>query len=200
MGLDPAYQKALEGMSRSSPYVVAAKSGAEFKVGKFKIAFFNRAFLIYHPDIHVEEIGAAKPVPQWLELILFHYLLTADGTAVADEWITYRQLPGAFLFEQRFGAHATLRLVRAFEKDIEAFKRVGLAMGGTPMSRTGDAALRFMALPRLPMGCVLYLGDEEVPASAVILFDKAAPNYLPTEDLSIVGHYLVNILVSLKGS
>ncbi|MFH1486278.1 MAG: DUF3786 domain-containing protein [Chloroflexota bacterium] len=200
MGLDSAYQKAVEEMKECSPYVVAAKSGADFADGSFRLAFFNRSFAIHHPEVRTEEVGVAKPVPQWLQLILFHYLLTADGTPVADEWITYRQLPGAFLFEQRFGVQAMQRLVRAFGDDIEAFNRAGLALAGVPMSRTGDAAFRFMVLPHLPMGCLLYMGDEEVAGSASILFDRAAPHYLATEDLSIIGHYLIGTLVSLKGS
>lgn len=200
MGLEAAYRKALADIRACSPFVVAAKSGAEFEDGKFTLVYFNRSFTIHHPEIRTEEPGAKQPVPQWLELILYHYLLSAHGAAIADEWITYRQLPGTFLFEQRFGPHATQPLVKAFSNDVEAFKRAGLALGGVPMSRTGDASFRFMALPRLPMGCVLYLGDEEVPGSAAVLFDKTAPDYLPTEDLSLIGHYLVRTLVSLKGS
>ena len=65
------------------------------------------------------------------------------------------------------------------------------------MSRSGDAAFRFLALPKIPMGCILYLGDEEVPASINMLFDAAAPHYLPTEDLSYLGIYLSQ---ALRGS
>ncbi|MBI2910119.1 MAG: DUF3786 domain-containing protein [Chloroflexi bacterium] len=200
MGLEEAYRKAVQDMRDCNPYVVAAKSGVEFEEGKFRLSYFNRLLVIHHPQVRIEEVGSKQPVPLWLELISYHYLVTADGVSIADEWITYRLLPGAFLFEQRFGAQATLPLVKAFGSDIEAFKRAGLALGGMPMSRTGDASFRFMALPRLPVACVLYLGDEEVSGSAAILFDKTAPHYLPTEDLSIIGHYLVRTLVGLKGS
>lgn len=196
MPLDAAYLKAVEALKAANPYIISAKSGADFENGDFRIRFFNRTFIISHHDIRTLEVGVDKPVSQRIELLLYHYLLTADGSAIADEWITYRQLPGAFLFEERFGAQATSRLLRAFDKNLDAFRRAGEALGGTPMTRTGDAGFRFMALPRLPVGCVIYLGDEEVPGSAVILFDKSAPHYLATEDLSILGHYLINTLIS----
>jgi len=81
-------------------------------------------------------------------------------------------------------------LTKGFGNDLEGFKRAGTILGGEPITRTGDAGFRFLALPRIPMACILYLGDEEVQSSVNVLFDASAPAYLPTEDLSIVGTYL----------
>jgi hypothetical protein len=66
------------------------------------------------------------------------------------------------------------------------------------MDRTGDAAFRLLALPKIPVGCILYLGDSEVSPSINILFDEAAPHYLPTEDLTILGSLLNSALKSYK--
>ena len=66
------------------------------------------------------------------------------------------------------------------------------------MSRTGDAAYYFLAFPRVPVACLLYLGDEEVSPSVSVLFDASAPHYLPTEDLSHVGMHLSQVLRSQK--
>jgi len=190
----PAFEKALEEMKGIVPYVVASKSDAPFDREKFRLSFFNRSFLIYHPEVKVAELDNESPPPQWLQLLLLHYLLTASGMPVADDWIAYRHLPGAYLFESKFTQRAVAPLVQTFGHDLEAFRRAGLALGGIPMSRTGDAAFRFLALPRIPMACILYLGDEEVAPSANILFDRAAPHYLPTEDLILLGGYLSDAL------
>ena len=151
------------------------------------------------PSGEATEVERETPAPSWLRLILLHYLLTADGTSVADSWITYRLLPGAFLFDARFQGMGIRPLVQAFSKDIEGIRRAGEALGGLPMSRTGDAGFRFIVLPNIPMGVVLYLGDDEVPASATVLFDARASRYLPTEDLSILGGYLSRELVDRRG-
>jgi len=190
MGLEIALEKALDDFGKLAPYVAASKSGTDFDNGKFRVKFFNRTFLISHPDGEVEEPGNNEAYPGWLRITLMHYLTQADGTPVTDQWITYRQLPGAGLFEQRFMNMAIIPLTKAFGDDIEGFKRGGLALGGEPITRTGDAAFRFLALPKIPMACILYLGDEEVQSSVNVLFDAAAFAYLPTEDLSLLGTYL----------
>ncbi len=191
MAYDAALEKALAEFRTIAPYVAASKSGTDFSEGAFKIPFFNRVFLLSYPAGEIEEIGPAKgPLPRWLRLVFLHYLLQANGTPVADYWITYRQLPGAIFFEKRFVSMAIGPLTRAFGNDLEGFKRAGAALGGEPISRTGDAGFRFHALPRIPMACILYLGDEEVQPSVNVLFDASAPAYLPTEDLSILGTYL----------
>ncbi len=190
MSLDPALEKTLADMKGISPYVVAAKSGCDFSQGRFTIPFFQQTFYVYYPELKVVEAGKESPASPILSLVLYHYLLTADGTGVADFWTTYRFLPGAHLFAERIEGMATRPLLRAFGKDIEAFRKAGLALGGIPMNRTGDAAFRFLALPNIPIACVLYLGDEEVPPSLSLLFDESAAHYLPTEDLTFLGVYL----------
>ena len=194
MTFDTAYEKALVDIAALNPFATAARSGAIFENGKFRLPFFNRVFAVSHPQATIEEVGVAAKPPRYLELLLLHYLVCADGSGVADSWVTYRLLPGASLFEQRFQTRAIAPLARAFGNDVERFRKAAESIGGTPMSRTGDAAYRFLAFPRLPVGCILYLGEEDIPASVNILFDEAAPHYLPTEDLSIVGSYLSGAL------
>lgn len=185
-----AQEQALESFKDISPYVAASLSGTDFDGTNFIIKFFNRTFLLSHPEGQIKEVGEEKPFPRWLRLVILHYLLQADGTAVADEWISYRQLPGATFFQQRFMNMAINPLTKGFGDDIEGFKRGGLALGGDPITRTGDAGFRFLALPRIPMAVILYLGDEDVQSAVNVLFDGAAIAYLPTEDLSLMGTYL----------
>ena len=196
--LDIAYKKAQEDMAGISPYVVASQSGASFEGGRFIIPFFHRSFSVHYPDVKVADVGCDTPPPRWLEILLMHYLINADGTPISGMWVTYRYLPGARLFDQRFTNMAVQPLLDYFGNDADGFRQAGLSIGGRPMTRTGDAAFRFLALPKIPIGCILYLGDEEVSPSINILFDAAAPHYLPTEDLSYLGLYLSTTLRGFK--
>jgi len=198
MANDAAIEQAIEEMKGIVPYAVASKSGTNYDGKRFRIPFFNRVFLVYYPEVKIEEEGKTAPVPQYLEIILLHYLLQAKGASIADEWIAYRQLPGASLFERRFIQMAAQPLLRAFDNNVEGFKKAGLALGGIAITRTGDAAFKFTALPKIPMACIFYQGEKGIPSSVNILFDAAAPNYLPTEDLSLAGVYLVNAMKKAK--
>lgn len=190
MTLDIALQKAKKDLSAPPPYVTAAKAGVDFRDGKFILPFFDKIYTISHPEIRVVDEGTGKEPPQWLELMALHYLVTADGAPLADRWITYRQLPGALIFETRFFNMAIEPLLKAFGNDIEGFRRAAVSLKGEPMSRSGDAAYMFYPFPRVRLGCIFYLGDEEVCASINVLFDESAPHYLDTEDLAYIGSYL----------
>ncbi len=187
-------------MERLSPHVAVSMSGASFDKGRFTMPLLHRSFTIHLPEVKVAEVGSDTPPPMFLEILLMHYMVNADGTPVSGMWVTYRHLPGANLFEQRFTNMALRPLLDSFGNDAEGFRQAALSIGGRPMTRTGDAAFRFLALPKIPMGCILYLGDDEVSPSINILFDAVAPHYLPTEDLSYLGLHLSAALRGHKTS
>ena len=93
---------------------------------------------------------------------------------------------------------AILPLARTMGNRIEDFRQAALSLGGIPMSRTGDAAFRFLAFPQIPVACIFYLGEEEMPSRINMLFDAAAHIYLHTEDISLVGTYLSTALQKSK--
>ena len=190
MAHEDALIQALADFKTLRPFVAAAKAGVDMVDGKFIIPFFNRTYKLSFPEGELEEADDQQGYPKWLRVLLLHYLIQADGTGPADTWIAYRQLPGANFFEQRFNNMCINPLTEAFGHDLEGFKKGGEALGGEPITRTGDAAFRFKALPSVIMACILYLGDEEVQPAVNVLFDASAIAYLPTEDLSLLGVYL----------
>ena len=165
MANDAALERAVADMEGITPYAVASKSGTDYDGKRFKVPFFNRVFLVHHPEIKFVEEGKPAPVLQYIQIILLHYLLQSRGVAITDEWIAYRQLPGAVLFERRFFQMAITPLLRAFDNNAEGFKKAGLALGGIPITRTGDAAFKFMPLPKIPMACIFFQGEEGIPSS-----------------------------------
>jgi hypothetical protein len=187
MGLDDAYTKAVESMTHVDPRAAASASGAEYREDNFIIPLFNRTYTIHFPTCETAEIGSAIRVPGSIEVLLMHYLAHADGMAVSGKWISYRQLPGAKLFEQRFINLVLRPMLKLFDNDTDSFREVADTLGGQGMDHKGDAAFRFMALPRLPVACIFNTGEDEIPPSISFLFDKSAPHYLPTEDLTVLG-------------
>jgi hypothetical protein len=196
--METAYEQALADVAALNGPIAAAESGAAYEDGVFTLTFYNRTFIIHHPDVRVEEVGTDDPVPMWISLILLHYLIHSSGIPAEGHWITYRELPGAQLFEQRFRQMAIQPLLNVYGNDAEGLKKAGESLGGLPMDRTGDAACRFLSLPKIPVSVILYLGEDEIPSTVNILFDAAAPSYLPTEDLSYVGMYLAIALMKAK--
>jgi len=187
MGLDDAYTKAVESMTHIDPRTAASASGADYREDKFIIPLFNRTYTIQFPTCETAEVGSATNVPRIIEVLLIHYLTHSDGTAVSDKWISYRQLPGAKLFEQRFINLVSRPILALFDSDIGGFRETADVLGGQSIDSAGDAAFQFNALPRLPITCIYHIGEEGIPSSINILFDESAPHYLITEDLTILG-------------
>ena len=189
-----ALDRALEDIQGIDPAVVAARTGAVCEEGRLRLAFFDRTFFVHYTVGRVEEAGASGSPPDWLSVLLLRYLLLSKGGDLAGEWIAYRQLPGGLLIGQKFVSMAINPLIAAFGQDGDYFAEAALSLGGEPIPGSGDAAFRFLALPRVPLGCILYLGEDEMPPSVNILFDASAPRYLPTEDLCLVGSYFTSAL------
>ncbi|TAK37124.1 MAG: DUF3786 domain-containing protein [Chloroflexota bacterium] len=196
VSLSTAYEKAVQDMSSLVPSAVAARTGAQFDGRAFTLKLFYRTFRIAFPAIAISEIGAQEPPPLWAQILLLHHLQTADGTPVADHWIAFRELPGGRFFESSYMQQSIAPLVERFGQDLDGFREASRALGGTIMNRTGDAAFRFLAFPQMPIGCILYLADDEMPASVNIVFDESASHNLPTEDVAVLTNYFSNLLIA----
>jgi hypothetical protein len=187
MGLDDAYIKAVASMTQVDPRTVASASGVEYKEDMFIVPLFNRTYTIQLPGCETAEIEPDVRVPKVLEVLLMHYLTHADGAALSGTWISYRQLPGAKLFEQKFKNLVSRPMIETFDGNIDSFRDAAYAIGGHLMDIAGDAAFYFKALPKLPVACIFNRGEDDIPSSINVLFDESAPHYLPTEDLAILG-------------
>jgi len=116
---------------------------------------------------------------------------------VANRLATFREFEGGDIYYSVFKSRAIDLIVKAFGTAPEVLKHVGEMLGAEPV-KTGNVGFRVHFFPKLPIVVVLWLGDEEVPPSANILFDANAGKILPTEDLSIAAETLVHSLIEIS--
>lgn len=188
-----ALEKAEQDLRGRDPMMVAALSGATYEKltasrGRFRLKFWEEEYVIDYPEASVRKKSGEEP-SIFIQILILHYLIHADGTPSADKWISFRELPGGRGFYSAFEQHASQPLVRAFGYDAESFIRVAEALGGERLT-FGSASFLFRIFPRQWVAVVLDLADEEFPAWVNILFDGAASHYLPTEDWAVVGELL----------
>lgn len=194
-----AQDKALAAWAAADPALCAALAGATLTPEGIHVPFFGRPHLVTHPDGAVRPLNPAqtgeppRDAHVSIQIVLLHYLLTADGAPPADRWLTFRELPDGLFYAQAFAGHAEGLLAQRLGADLPRFRRAAEALGGQPLD-LADAAYRFQAFPRLAVAALLWEGDEDFPPQARILFDANASHYLPTEDLSGVGDWLAHRL------
>jgi hypothetical protein len=195
-----ALDRARTDWAAADPFRCADLAGCQVTSNGIIVPYFGRLYRVTHPD---GEVIAAdgKPAHASIVIVLLHYLLTADGTPPADRWIAFRELPDGLFYAQAFAGHAEGEIAHRFGADpstdsgqsVADFRQAATSLGGTPLD-LADASFRFQALPRLAVAVLLWVGDDEFPAQARILFDAYAGHYLPTEDLAGIGDWLAHKL------
>lgn len=207
----PALEKAQRELRGRDPHVISEWAGVHFRPdpgpssddgqgaaprGTFTVPFLTETYYVDFPAGIVTDDASSQP-PIFLRLVILHYLQTASGVPLADRWIAFRELPGGLGYNTVFDARVNQRIAGVFGTRLEAFIQAAEAFGGVPLS-VGDAAFAFNAFPRLRVAVVLYLGDEELPATANLIFDGAAGHYLPTEDLVVMGETIASRLTKYQ--
>ncbi len=180
--LEETLRQASASFAYLDPDQVSAQAGVEFNNQEraLIVPFLNSKYFVHHPEGKVfTEEGEGASI--YLAIVILHYLITADGTPLTGQWIAYRHLPGGDIYTNPFQKRAVIPFLKTFGDRPGEFQEAAEALGGHRLDLTGISMV-VPVLPRVPICFTIWPGDEEMPASANILFDQAAPSYLPTED------------------
>ena len=180
--LEETLKQAVETFSVLDPAEVAANAGVELREdGKtLKVPFIDQIFSVKHPEGKIITTDG-EDASIYLAVIILHYLSTADGKPLKGRWIAYRHLPGGDIYNDPFYKRAITPFLKTFGERPEDFKKAAAALGGYSVEGSGTSMV-IPVMPRVPICFSTWPGDDELPASANILFDEAASSYLPTED------------------
>ncbi len=118
-----------------------------------------------------------KPVHEYFYLFIIYYLLKGKEINLSGEWISDKDIPGGSTFFR--GPHdiPTNLICNRFNNDIDAFKKRCRQLQGTSVAM-GDAAFTFRIAPRIPVTVLYWLGDDDFPPEAKILYDKSISEHL----------------------
>jgi hypothetical protein len=178
-------QKQLKGMD---PQVVGERSAAELGSGDegkyLEVTFLNQRYRVLLPDGEVTTESGEDP-PLVRRVLILHYLIQAQGTALARRWIDFRSLPGGVVYYPVFRGRVISRLVRMFGGRPQELILAAAPLGGRPIEMA-DWAVEIPAFPRVPVVLALWEGSEEFGPEGTVMYDDALPAYLETEDAIVV--------------
>ncbi|MCA1988173.1 MAG: DUF3786 domain-containing protein [Desulfarculus sp.] len=163
--------------------------------GRFHLPLLGRVYLV---DANARQVREeARPhhrVDFQTGLVLVSHLARARGVPPAGRMVTPQELPGGGLFFT--GPHAvnTKALEARFGSDPQALVRRAAALGGVPDQVGGDLAVRLAGLPRLPLYVLLWVGDAEFPARAVVGLDANAHHQLALDGIWALTNLMVGRL------
>lgn len=182
---------------------LAARAGTSFLEigpgrGEFHFNLFDKPIIGAFPNLTFFTPAGDK-LPDFLQALLLYYFVSADGTPLTAQWVSFADLLGGRVYNQAFQGYSGDELIRQFAKlphpaAQDIFKTACLALGGQPLD-IGSASFTFPALPRVPLLLAFWLGDEDFPSSCKVLFDSSATHYLPIDGCAILGSQLTGKIV-----
>ncbi|HJX12366.1 MAG TPA: DUF3786 domain-containing protein [Dehalococcoidales bacterium] len=174
------------------------KSGARCRPSRksAELDYLGRTYRIGFPGGEVSLTGSREDVPVRDKILLLHYFTRASGTPLSGRTITYKELPEGINYYPTFFKRAIDPIVSNFGSQPWRLWEIAERIGGR-RAEIGDMAVTIDALPRVPVTPVLWRGDEEFAPDGNILFDSTIPEYLPTEDITILSEIIAWKLVRL---
>jgi len=124
--------------------------------------------------------SAKKPSHEYFPLFIIFYLLKIAHTPQDGEWISENDIPGGTTFFRGPHLIPTNDISGRFGNDIDAFREKCKKLGGTSLDMA-DASFSFEIAPQLHVAVLYWVGDEDFPAEAKILYDKTISDLLPLD-------------------
>ena len=188
-------------LCQQDPVQLASQVGAECVVrvsGEYDLRcrFLGETVLLHWPDLTVVNQNGDE-LPVLFGALLYYYFHTGDGTPLTGRRVSFAELPDGRTYSQAFQGYTGSELVKVFGDDIGSLKEACQELDGQPLD-IGQASYLFQALPRMPIQLVYWLGDEDFPSTANLLFDENACHYLPVDGCAILGSLLTRKLIRLK--
>jgi len=194
--LAPVIERARDALHAADPGDVARRAGCLYETdGTLRLTLLREGYAIRPADWTIYRRDTEEKPTEFTQALILTYLISADGTPPSGRWIGYRDLPDGMFYAQAFRGYAELRLERELgEGSLARFRAAAAALGGTEIE-IGDAGYAFPVLPRVHLGAVYWMGDEDLPSRTSILFEDTAPHYMSTDGLAVLGSHLVNALL-----
>jgi hypothetical protein len=192
--LAPKVAQLRETLRQISPQELARRSGATLRGERLHLPMLFQPYEVDVASFVVSKPGGQE-LPSFFQSLILAYLETADGAPAAGRWISFRELPNGGFYHRAFQGYAPDRLTKRWKLDIEGFAAACRALQGTQLE-LGDAGFVFRVLPRVDIAAVYWLGDEDFPSRASVLFDANAHHYMVTDGLAILGSQLVGKILA----
>ena len=169
--------------------------GAKVSGDRLCLPFYDKHVCISASGISAEH---NEHVHFPVKVVVCRYVIMCPDSIAKEEkyQVNYRDFRDAAPLIHYFTSNAIQPIEKEFSGKLSTLHEKCLRLGGTEEVTEGyDLAMRFFALPRIPVYLYFNDVDDEFPAKCSILFQANAKHYLDMECLAITGTHLANRLV-----
>ncbi|MDX2447100.1 MAG: DUF3786 domain-containing protein [Desulfobacterales bacterium] len=176
----PIHYRELE---EREPGEVCQRSGCRFDRERqcYELEIWGEVYNIFPHERRIQRsFKEGSRVHEYLSIFIIHYLLTPAEMVVENEWISEKDIPGGPTFFRGPHAIPTGLITKTFQNDIEAFDHRCKFLRGEYLDM-GDAAFQFQIARHIPAVVLYWLGDDDFPPEAKLLFDRSISRHLASD-------------------
>ena len=195
MGLEDAFEKAWDDLKHMNiPDIchLAAVPPPDSK-GHVWVPLLGENFAVDMGEEKVLFNGTDEARPD-KGLIVLHYLIGAMSMEPTGTLLSFRELKGGDVYWKAYEGRSILRLQDFFGERPQALHEAVKGMEHKRASM-GDVGYVITALPKVPVTVAVWGSDDELPASANVLWDETVKYYLHTEDVAVLGGIVASELI-----
>lgn len=141
-----------------------------------------------------EETRLIEKIGYFSIMSVLWYLVGSRETTLSGKLIKPENLKGGLLFFRGTHVLPLDRLASRYQDDKDGFILRGEELGGE-RSGYGDASVRLVPLPRVPVVIILWRGDDEFPPRADLLFDSTCELHLALDVLWAVAMQSILMMI-----
>ncbi|MBR2131335.1 MAG: DUF3786 domain-containing protein [Oscillospiraceae bacterium] len=179
----------VERYRQSDAAEIAARCALPFDeaTSTFTFELLGDVYAISHPDFTI----TGTRVPTNSERILFlRYLLDGCSSMSSGQFLPYREFPWGEVYVQQFSGRCIARYAFSYGFKPDKLRAIMERMPAQPIDQS-DVGYEVTLMPGLKIRFLLWLGDEEFPPNAQILFSDNFRHAFSTEDMANIGDIIM---------
>jgi hypothetical protein len=140
-----------------------------------------------------------RPLNRWEQVFVYNHLAQGGSREPAGDWQSFKEIPNTVSKVKAMRANVEEPLVERFAGRLDELAAAARDLGATTVSAAGqsaDLALRFQALPRVPVLLLFWdsRGDDPFGAEARLLFDRTVTEHLDIESILFLSERIRQLL------
>lgn len=181
------------------PQVISQRSFCPYDEEKkaFIVTVMGDQYQVSYPSGDVTNAVGEDFDNYKLKTMIIRYLINAKGVPATGKNIAYRDVSGGNIYFDCFDGRCLKRFAFTFNYNIEGLKKAMDVLKAEP-KKFGDLSWRFEVINNMFMTVILWIGDEEFPPEAQILFDANFPSAFSAEDMAVMGDIFIPALKELS--
>ncbi|KNZ42376.1 DUF3786 domain-containing protein [Acetobacterium bakii] len=182
----------------NDPQVVSKKTTCPYnqETHAFTVTVMGSPYMVTYPQGDVTDSAGEDFDNYKLKTMILRYLINAKGAAATGENISYRDVSGGNAYFACFEGRCLKRFAFTFNYNVDGLKKAMGILDAEPQT-IGDMSWRFEVINNMFMTVILWVGDDEFPPEAQILFDANFPTAFSAEDMAVMGDIFIPALKEL---